>query len=75
MRRVSSQFSSILQRLITPPISGIEGAMVGVAFGDIEPAVGQIAEDVSRKNSEPQTGGRARTRARSRRRYRYSAPG
>ena len=44
MRRVSSQFSFDPAKVDNASDQGIEGAMVGVAFGDKEPAVGQIAE-------------------------------
>jgi hypothetical protein len=52
MRRVSSQFSSILQRFDDASDHEIEGAVASVTVGNIEPAVGQIAE--ARRKPEPQ---------------------
>src|SRR5271166_7095892 len=52
MRRVSSQFSFDPAKVDNASDQGIEGAMVGVAFGDKEPAVGQIAE--AWRKPEPQ---------------------
>src|SRR5271166_3299170 len=52
MRRVSSQFSFDPAKVDNASNQGIEGAMVGVAFGDKEPAVGQIAE--AWRKPEPQ---------------------
>jgi hypothetical protein len=52
MRRISSQFSSILERLNDALDQGIEGAVVCVVVGDIKPAVGQIA--AARRKPEAQ---------------------
>jgi len=52
MRRISSRFSSILERLNDASDQGIEGAVVSVVVGDIKPAVGQIA--AARRKPEAQ---------------------